>query len=309
MKSNDAWFAEIWRSRTSYLFVGPFMLLFALFIFVPVVVAVGLSLFTYDAISAPRFIGLDNFVSLLTRDWIFLQYALPNTFLFALIVGPGGYMLSFVLAWTINQLPASIRDYFALAMYAPSLAAGVAFSVVWPVIFSGDRVGYLNRTLLSAGLLEKPVLWLQNLDTFMGVMIAISLWSSMGVGFLAMLAGLQTVNKELYDAGAIDGIANRLQEIFYITIPAIRPQMLFGAVMAVVGTLKSGMIGSVLAQSASGSPITPQYSGHLFLNHIDDFAMIRYEMGYAAALSVVLLGIMYGANKLAFGLFGNKGEG
>jgi len=285
------------------------MLLFALFIFVPVVVAVGLSLFTYDAISAPRFIGLDNFVSLLTRDWIFLQYALPNTFLFALIVGPGGYMLSFVLAWTINQLPASIRDYFALAMYAPSLAAGVAFSVVWPVIFSGDRVGYLNRTLLSAGLLEKPVLWLQNPDTFMGVMIAISLWSSMGVGFLAMLAGLQTVNKELYDAGAIDGIANRLQEIFYITIPAIRPQMLFGAVMAVVGTLKSGMIGSVLAQSASGSPITPQYSGHLFLNHIDDFAMIRYEMGYAAALSVVLLGIMYGANKLAFGLFGNKGEG
>lgn len=284
------------------------MLLFILFIFVPVAVAVAMSFFTYDAISAPRFIGLDNFIALLTQDWIFLQYALPNTFLFAVIVGPGGYMLSFLLAWLINQLPASIRDYFTLAMYAPSLAAGVAFSVVWPVIFSGDRIGYLNRLLLSTGLIEKPVLWLQSPETFMGVMVAISLWSSMGVGFLAMLAGLQTVNKELYDAGAIDGIANRLQEIFYITIPAIRPQMLFGAVMAVVGTLKSGMIGSVLAQSASGSPITPQYAGHLFLNHIDDFAMIRYEMGYAAALSVTLLAVMYAANKLAFGLFGSRRE-
>ncbi|MDF2723648.1 MAG: transporter permease, partial [Paenibacillus sp.] len=297
-----------WRHRTSYLFVGPFMLLFLLFIFVPVTVAVGLSFFSYDAVSAPRFIGLDNFVSLLTRDWIFLQYALPNTFLFALIVGPGGYVLSFALAWLIDQLPVSIRGWFTLAVYAPSLAAGVAFSVVWPVLFSGDRIGYLNRLLMTAGLLEKPVLWLQNPDTFLGVMVAVSLWSSMGVGFLAMLAGLQTVNKELYDAGAIDGVSNRIQEIYYITIPAIRPQMLFGAVMAVVGTLKSGMIGSVLAQSASGSPITPQYAGHLFLNHIDDFAMIRYEMGYAAALSVVLLAIMYAANKLAFGLFGSKGE-
>ncbi|WP_010277247.1 carbohydrate ABC transporter permease [Paenibacillus senegalensis] len=299
---------SIWRYRISYLFIAPFMITFLLFIFIPVVVAIVLSFFSFDAISSPRWIGWDNFLAIWTQDRIFLQYAIPNTFKFAVIVGPGGYMLSFFLAWLIHQLPKAIRDYFTLALYAPSLAAGAAFIVVWPVMFSGDRVGYVNNVLLKMGVLDQPKLWLQDPELFMTIMIIITLWSSMGVGFLAMLAGLQTVNRELYDAGHIDGISNRIQEIYYITIPAIKPQMLFGAVMSVVGTLKAGSIGSLLSVAASGSPITPQYSGHLIINHVDDFAMIRYELGYAAALSVILLLAMYAANKLAFKLFGTKGE-
>lgn len=299
---------SIWRYRISYLFIAPFMLTFLLFIFIPVVVAIVLSFFSFDAISGPRWIGWDNFLAIWTQDRIFLQFAIPNTFKFAVIVGPGGYMLSFFLAWLIHQLPKAIRDYFTLALYAPSLAAGAAFIVVWPVMFSGDRVGYVNNILLKIGVLDQPKLWLQDPELFMTIMIIITLWSSMGVGFLAMLAGLQTVNRELYDAGQIDGISNRLQEIYYITIPAIKPQMLFGAVMSVVGTLKAGSIGSRLSVAASGSPITPQYSGHLIINHVDDFAMIRYELGYAAALSVILLLAMYAANKLAFKLFGTKGD-
>lgn len=296
--------ARIWEHRVSYLFIAPFIITFVLFILIPVLVAIGLSFFSFNAISMPKFIGWDNFLAILTQDRIFLQYAIPNTFKFALIVGPGGYMLSFFLAWLIHQLPKAVRDWFTLAIYAPSLASGVAFAVVWPVIFSGDRVGYLNNLLLSWGVINQPVLWLQDPKYFMAIMIGISLWASMGVGFLAMLAGLQTVNKELYEAGAIDGISNRLQEIFYLTIPAIKPQMLFGAVMAVVGTLKAGQIGAILA----GAPITPQYSGHLIINHIDDFAVIRYELGYAAALSVLLLLLVYGATKFSFQLFGNKGD-
>lgn len=294
--------SRIWANRISYIFIGPFIITFILFIVVPIVVAIGLSFFSFNAISMPKFIGWDNFLAILSQDRIFLQYAIPNTFKFALIVGPGGYMMSFFLAWLINQLPKGVRDWFTLAIYAPSLASGVAFSVVWPVIFSGDRVGYLNNLLLKWGILDQPVLWLQDPKYFMYIMIGISLWASMGVGFLAMLAGLQTVNKELYEAGAIDGISNRLQEIFYLTIPAIKPQMLFGAVMAVVGTLKAGLIGAILA----GSPITPQYSGHLMINHIEDFAVIRYELGYAAALSVLLLLLVYGATKVSFQLFGSK---
>ena len=296
--------AQIWEHRVSYLFIAPFIITFVLFILIPVLVAIGLSFFSFNAISMPKFIGWDNFLAIVTQDRIFLQYAIPNTFKFALIVGPGGYMLSFFLAWLIHQLPKAVRDWFTLAIYAPSLASGVAFAVVWPVIFSGDRVGYLNNLLLSWGVINQPVLWLQDPKYFMAIMIGISLWASMGVGFLAMLAGLQTVNKELYEAGAIDGISNRLQEIFYLTIPAIKPQMLFGAVMAVVGTLKAGQIGAILA----GAPITPQYSGHLIINHIDDFAVIRYELGYAAALSVLLLLLVYGATKFSFQLFGNKGD-
>jgi len=209
-----------------------------------------------------------------------------------------------LLAWLIHQLPKRIRDIFTIAIYTPSLSAGVAMSVVWLVIFNGDRIGYFNNFLLSIGVVQDPQLWLQDPQYFMNIMIIVSLWASMGVGFLAMLAGLQTVNTELYEAGAIDGISNRLQEIYYITIPAIKPQMLFGAIMSVVGTLKAGAIGALLA----GSPITPQYSGHLITNHIEDYAFIRYELGYASALSVVLLLLVYGSSRLSFRLFSSKGE-
>lgn len=296
-----AW-STIWKHRISYLFIAPFVLTFFVFIVIPVIVANALAFFSFNAISPPKFVGWDNFLAIFTQDRIFLQYAVPNTFKFAIIVGPLGYLLSFYLAWLIHQLPKRLRDYFTIAIYTPSLSAGVAMSVVWLVIFSGDRVGYLNQFLLSVGWIDTPVLWLQEPGYFMNIMIIISLWSSMGVGFLAMLAGLQTVNEELYEAGAIDGISNRLQEIVYITIPAIKPQMLFGAVMAVVGTLKAGAIGTMLA----GSPITPQYAGHLMTNHIDDFAFIRYELGYASALSVLLLVIVYGSSKLSFTIFGTK---
>ncbi len=306
--------SRVWEYRQSYLFVAPFVLSFAVFILLPILIAIILSFFSYNGISAPHFVGWANFLAILTNDRIFLQYAVPNTFKFALIVGPGGYALSFIMAWFIHQLPKSVRDYFTLALYTPSLAAGVAFTVVWLVFFNGDRVGYLNNILLSLGITEQPILWLQTPTYFMPIMILISLWTSMGVGFLAMLAGLQTVNKELYEAGAIDGISNRLQEILYITIPAMKPQMLFSAVMAIVGTLKAGLIGSQLAvassttATAAGTTITPLYSGHLIINHIDDFALIRYELGYAAALSVILLVVMYIATKFSYGLFGNKGD-
>lgn len=295
----------LWQARNSYFLIAPFMILFVLFIVAPIVIAIGYSFFSFNAISPPRFLGWDNFLAIIAQDRIFLQYAIPNTFKFAIIVGPIGYILSFLLAWSIHQVSKKIRDYITLAIYIPSLSSGVAMAVVWLVIFSGDRIGYLNNALLSMSLIEEPILWLQNPNYFMNIMIIISLWSSMGVGFLAMLAGLGTVNKELYEAGAIDGISNRLQEIIYLTIPAIKPQMLFGAVMAVVGTLKAGQIGAMLA-TANGSTITPQYSGHLIINHIDDFAFIRYELGYASALSVLLLVLVYAATKVSFAIFGSK---
>lgn len=295
---------KIWDKRISYLFIAPFLVSFLLFIVIPVGAAIVLSFFTFNGISAPSFVGWQNFLSILNNDRIFLQYAVPNTFRFAVIVGPVGYIASFFLAWLIHQLPRSIRDVYTLAIYAPSIAGGVAMSVVWLVFFSGDQMGYLNNFLLQLGWIEQPKLWLQDAEYFMDIMIIISIWSSMGVGFLAMLAGLQTVNPEMYEAGAIDGISNRLQEIYYITIPAIKPQMLFGAVMAVVGTLKAGLIGTELARASTGQTITPLYSGHLIINHIDDFAFIRYEIGYAAALSVILLLLVYGTSRIANLLFG-----
>ncbi len=295
---------ECWQSRLSYLFLAPFLLCFACFIIVPVLMAALLSTTSFNGIAFPRFIGFSNFVYMLTQDIVFMKYTMPNTLKFALIVGPGGYLLSFVFAWLIHQLPRNIRDYVTLAMYAPSMVGGVALSVIWAATFSGDRVGYLNTVLMRFGFIDAPHLWLQDPKYLMNIMILVTLWTSMGVGFLAMLGGLQTVNTELYEAGRLDGIKNSLQEVYYITIPSMKPQMLFSAVMAIVGTLRAGSISTQL----TGLTITPAYAGHLITNHIDDYAYLRYEWGYASSLSVVLLIMSYGLMKMSYVLFGSKGE-
>lgn len=291
------------EGRTAGLFLAPYLAVFAAFILVPVAVAIGLSLTHFNTIQAPRFTGLVNYVALLTRDEIFMQHVLPNTIRFALIVGPGGYLLSFLLAWSLAQVPRGPRTVLALAIYSPSLTGGVVIAVLWAIIFSGDRAGYLNSLLLSWGWIQEPVQWLQSPQWLMWIMVVVTLWGSMGVGFLAMLAGVLNINPELYEAAYLDGMRSRLQEIVYITVPSMKPQMLFGAVMAVVGTFNAGSIGVQL----SGSNPTPQYAGQLIVNHIEDYGFLRYEMGYAAAVSVVLLAAVYGLSKLAWRAFGERG--
>ncbi|SDT52215.1 carbohydrate ABC transporter membrane protein 1, CUT1 family [Paenibacillaceae bacterium GAS479] len=292
------------KNWLSYVFIAPFLITFLLFIVIPTLAAIMLSLTYFNAIEPPKFVGWLNYQNLLTQDMVFWKYAIPNTFKFAIIVGPLGYMAAFMLAWFITQLPERIRVVYTLALYSPSMTAGVAMSVVWLIFFSGDRLGYLNSFLLELGVISEPVLWTQDPKYLMTVMILVTLWSSMGVGFLALLAGLQNVDTQLYEAGRIDGIRNRLQEIWYITIPAMKPQMLFGAVMAVVGTLKAGSISTQL----SGSNPSPQYSGHLLINHIDDYGFIRYEMGYASTISVLLLVMTYIVSRICWKLFGSKEE-
>lgn len=292
------------RHWLSYLFVAPFLITFILFIVIPTLAAIGLSLTYFNAIETPKFVGWLNYRNLLTQDMVFWKYAIPNTFKFAIIVGPLGYIAGFMLAWLISQLPAKIRVFYTLALYTPSMTAGVAMSVVWLIVFSGDRLGYLNSFLLELGIIDQALLWTQDPKYLMNVMILVTLWGSMGVGFLALLAGIQNVDVQLYEAGKIDGIRNRLQEIWYITIPAMKPQMLFGAVMAVVGTLKAGQISVQL----SGANPSPQYSGHLLINHIDDYGFIRYEMGYASTISVVLLVMTYIISRICWRLFGSKEE-
>ncbi|MEJ5314969.1 MULTISPECIES: carbohydrate ABC transporter permease [Anaerolinea] len=287
------------KEASAYGFVSGYALMFLIFIAVPVLVAILLSFTFFDTIQPPHFLALKNYITLLTQDDIFMRYVLPNTIQFAVLVGPGGYLLSFILAWMLAQLPKVPRTIFALILYSPSMTAGVAMTVVWQALFSGDQTGYLNSFLLSLNLIQEPIQWLQSPHYLMPIMIIVTLWSSMGVGFLAMLAGILEINPELYEAGSIDGIRNRFQEIIYITIPSMKPQMLFGAVMAIVATFQAGSIGVTL----SGSNPTPQYAGQLIVNHIEDYGFFRYEMGYAAAVSVVLLLMVWFFARVANRLF------
>jgi multiple sugar transport system permease protein len=288
--------------KTTVIFLAPYIILFFIFIVVPVVLAMLLSFTYFNGIMSPKVIGISNYIYLLTQDEVFMKTIIPNTFLFAIVVGPGGYILSFFLAWMLSQVPHKPRTIMALIIYSPSLTAGVAMSVLWKVIFSGDEEGFLNAVLLNGNFITEPVQWLQSPDYLMLIMIVVSLWSSMGVGFLAILAGLLNVNKELYEAAYVDGMKNRLQEIIHITIPSIKNQMLFSAVMSVVGTFSAGAIGV----SLSGANPTPQNSGQLVLNHIEDYGILRSELGMASALSVILLFIILFFSKFFQKIFGSN---
>ena len=280
--------------------LAPYAILFILFIIIPVVAAIVLSFTYYNTIQAPTFNGIQNYINLFTNDEVFMQYVLPNTVTYAVWVGLGGYVLAFLLAWSLSQITKWPRTILAVIIYSPSMTGGVLLSTVWRVIFNGDKSGYLNYILLKFNIIEEPVVWLSSSDHLLTIMIIVSLWSSMGIGFLSMLSGIMNVNEELYEAAYIDGIKNRFQEI----IPSAKPQMLFGAVMAIVNTFQSAGVGVAL----SGANPTPGYAGQLIVTHIDDYGFIRYEMGYAAAVSVVLLVGIYLLTKGANKVLGSKDE-
>jgi multiple sugar transport system permease protein len=285
-----------------YLFVAPYLIVFTLLILVPTLASVALSFTYFNTVEAPEFVRFENFIQLFTNDGIFMRNALPNTIFFALVVGPAGYFLSFFLAWVLAQVQPGPRKFLALVIYAPSMIGAVLMNVVWRVFFSGDRLGYLNNILISIGVVNEPVQWLQSPDFLIYIMIFVSIWSSMGLGFLAIMAGILNTDRTLYEAAYIDGLKNKFQEIFYITIPSIKPQMLFGAVMAIVGTMNAAGLGIVL----SGANPTPQYAGWLIVDHMADFGFKRMEMGYASALSLVMLLLVYAVARVALKTFREK---
>ncbi len=290
--------ADVKRHKVSYFLLAPFLLLFTFFTIIPILTSIALSFSYYNILEAPRFVGLSNYRLLFVDDDIFLK-AVGITLKFALITGPVGYILAFLLAWLISQIPQKYRFFYTLCFYTPSITSAVAMSVVWLYLFAGDRKGLFNHHLIKLGILKEPYLFLQNVDSIVPVIIIVSLWMSMGIGFLAFLAGLQNVPKVLYEAGVMDGIKYRWQELIYITLPSVKPQLLFGAVMQVVFSLQVFDVSIQLV----GMP-SPLYAGHTILAHLFDYAFIRFEMGYASAIAVVLFCMMLGLNRLIFRVLG-----
>ena len=285
--------------HTMYIFMLPFTILFIIFVVAPVVTAIYLSFTYYNMLEPPRWIGLSNYRLLFLEDDIFIT-AIKNTLLFSLITGPLAYFTSFSLAWLINRL--KMRQLYTLAFYAPSLTSGIAISVIWLYFFANDRYGVLNYLLIQTGLTTEPVAWLQEQTTILPVIIIISLWMSMGTSFLVFLAGLQSVPAELYEAGMVDGISNSLQEIFYITLPVMKPQLLFGAVMAIVNSFA---VFQVAAQVA-GVP-SPLYAGHTIVAHLYMHGFIHFEMGYAASIAVILFLMTFILGRVSIRLFSERG--
>lgn len=287
------------KYKAGYLFLAPFFILFVIFTVGPVLTAIYLSFTYFNVLQPPKWIGLTNYRLLFLEDDIFLK-SLHVTVVFAILTGPVGFLLSFIMAWLINQV--KVRLLYVVAFYAPSLS-GIGMASIMRIFFANDRYGYLNNLLIRWGILDKPFPWLADIDTMLGVVIAVQLWMSMGPGFLAFLAGLQQIDETLYEAAKVDGIRNRLQELWYITLPLVRPQLVFGAVMAIVGAFSMFDISVGLV----GFP-SPQYAAHSIMAHLYDYAFLRFEMGYASAVSVIMFLLMFGLSSMFRRMLSSRGE-
>lgn len=288
MKKRSVW-TEIYRNRQNYILMLPFFLGFFTFTVLPVILSMLLSLTDFNMLQVPHFVGFDNYLRLFLEDDIFI-ISLKNTIIFSCITGPLGYLMSFAFAWIINELPPLVRTVLTTVLYIPSMCGNVYF--IWSFIFSSDRNGLLNSLLMRIGLLASPVSWLRTEEYILPILMLVQLWLSLGTGFLSFVAGLQTVDKGLYEAGAVDGIRNRWQELWHITLPSMIPQLMFGAVMTITGSFSTANISIALA----GSP-SVNYAGSTIVTHLLDYGNTRFEMGYASAIATLLFAIMILANK------------
>ena len=272
------------RSAISYLFIAPYTILFFTFTVLPVVIAMFFSLTSFNVLQPPEFIGFQNYVRMFFKDAEFI-IGIKNTIVFAIILGPGGYVFSLISAWFINELTPKLRAFVTLIFYAPSIAGNVY--LIWSYMFSGDDYGYVNSLLIRLGYITSPIQFFHNPTYIVPIIIIVSLWTSLGTGFLSMIAAFQGVDKSFYEAAAIDGIKNRWQELWFITIPMLKPQMIFSAVMSITGAFGIGPVISALC----GYPTT-DYVAHTVMNHLTDYGSTRFEMGYASAIAVVLFFMM-----------------
>lgn len=273
--------------------LAPYFILFTIFTIIPVFAAIGLSFTYFNMLNVPEFIGLSNYKALFLNDEIFLL-AIKNTIVFAVITGPIGYFLCFILAWFINDLPKPLRTFMTLVFYAPSLSGNMY--MIWQYIFSDDQYGMANSflmTFMEVGIIDDPIKWFTDEKYVMMALIIVQFWLSLGAGFLAFMAGFKVVDRSIYEAGTIDGIRNRFQELIYLTLPSMKQQMLFGAVMQISSSFAVGGISIALA----GFPST-NYSAHTIMTHIHDYGSVRYDMGYACAIATILLLVMLLVNKV-----------
>ena len=291
---------RIWENRTAYLMLAPYFIFFFLFVILPVLASIALSFTYFNMLEMPEFVGWDNYIKLFLEDDIFM-ISLKNTLIFAVITGPLSYLLCLLFAWIINEFSGKLRSFLTLIFYAPSIC-GNAY-IVWNLILTGDRYGYLNGILIKLGIIDEAILWMSNEKYILPMLIVVQLWLSLGTGFLTFIAGLQTVDKDMYEAAALDGIKNRWQELWYVTLPAMKPQLMFGAIMQITQSFAVADISIQLA----GNP-SVNYAGATVVTHLLDYGSTRFEMGYASAIASILFILMVGTNQLVQKLLRRVGE-
>lgn len=274
------WRRKFYLNKSLYAMMTPYLILFLIFTVVPVLMSFLLGFTYFNMLETPKWVGWRNYIDLFLNDPIFIT-AVKNTLIIAVITGPLGYIIAFIFAWLINELPQKLRAIITLVFYAPSLAGGAV--AIWALIFSSDYYGFANAYLIDWGIITEPITWLQDASYILPIVIIVQLWMSLGVNFLSLIAGLKGIDKNQYEAAAVDGIRNRWQELWFITLPNMKSILIFAAVIQISGALGVGAVTTALA----GFP-SVQYAGHTIVNHLQDYGLIRYEMGYASAIATIL---------------------
>ena len=281
----------LWANRASYILVAPFMVIFFLFVVWPVILSFLLSFTSYNVLESPRFVGWNNYVRLFVSDDVFLK-SVGNTFLLAVVTGPVSLLLSLLFAWIVNELPQKLRALMTLIFYAPSIS-GTMYTI-WLIIFDGDVYGYLNSLLIHFGFIQDPIQWTKDPKYMMLVVVIVQLWVSLGTSFLTLRAGFSTVDRQYYEAGAVDGIRNRWQEFRYITFPLLTPHLMLSVILAITAAFGAEAVASTM----TGFP-SVNYATHTIMAHMKDYGTLRYERGYASAMVTLLFLVCIGVNRLA----------
>ena len=276
-------------SRNCYLFLAPYAIIFFLFNILPLISSIFFSFTYYNILESPRFIGIQNYISLILQDDVFL-IGVKNTFVIAVITGPLGYIAAFLFAWLINELPRWIRAVAVIVFYIPSIAGNVF--VIFSVLFRGDAYGYVNAFLTDWGLIDAPIMWFTDPRYMLAICMVVILWMSLGSGFLSFVAGLQGIDRSQYEAGCVDGVKNRWQELWYITLPNMKPMLMFGAVMSITSAFNVCDVTRILC----GFPST-DYAARTVVTHLFDYGYTKFEMGYASAIATILFLVMILCNK------------
>ena len=266
-------------SATPYLFLVPALALIAVFVLYPILAVLYYSFTDYNIINPPVWVGLSNYGKLL-GDPVFWK-ALTHSIIY-LIVTPTIIALSVALAIVVNRKLKGIHIFRAL-YYVPAVSGSIAIGIAWRWLF--DRNGFMNSFLISVGAIKEPIQWLADPNLVLPIAMLLTIWAGIGYYAVIFLAGLQNIPEELYDAALIDGCTN-FQKHRYVSIPGLRPQIVFVAVISSLAALKvfdeiyvlTGRTGGIL-----DSGVTVVF--YLWKEAFTELA----HAGYASAIAIVLL--------------------
>ena len=273
----------------AFVFIAPALLLFLIFIFVPLFASLYLSFTQYNVLHPPQWVGLENFRQLLFHDPRFWK-AFRNTVCYVVGVVPIGISTALLLAAALEEL-ARGKQLFKVLYFIPTVTSVVAIAAVWKWLFAGEKFGLINYGLIQLGL--KPVDWLLSPTWILPAIMIMSIWAGLGYNLVFFSAGISTIPQTLYEAAKVDG-ANWWGRFWNVTVPMLRPTLVFVVVMAVINSFQ--VFDQVYIMTAGTSEGTGGVldSGLTLVSYLYEQGFVRFRMGYASAIAYLIFGCVFG---------------